>query len=91
MIAKITTHSLLFLTAIGLSVLACSKDNECETWEYYDECIPKTSTTFCTGPAMDYRTGKFCDDNLSGISPGSTKTIHEDTNARIVRHFTKKI
>lgn len=93
MIAKTTTHKLLFLTAILLSVLACSKDSSnCETWRFWDECVPKNSATYCTNPpAPNIVTTKLCGNSLDGVSVGASKVVNEDVNRKTVRHFLEKI
>lgn len=83
-------RTILLISIIFLAA-GCTKDQACQSWQYYDECQPKNSSTFCTGPNGDYRTGQFCGDDLDGVSAGASKTIHESADARIIRHFIKRM
>lgn len=82
----------IILLLLIISVYSCKKTSRCETWKFYDQCVPKNNLVIgCgTGP-INYLQGPFCGDDLTGISAGSTKIIHEDGDAKIVRHFIQKV
>jgi len=69
---------------------SCKKGPHCETWVYYDQCIPKSSTVpgCITGPLVSAR---FCDQDLNGVSEGASITLQEDADSKHVRHFVSKV
>lgn len=70
---------------------ACNKKGErCETWEFYNRCVPKTQGTVCVNNPPTTLTGTFCDEKLDGVYPGAEILIHEDADAKIYRHFVQK-
>ena len=80
----------IFTVFFILTLFSCKKGPHCETWIFYDQCIPKSSTIpGCgTGP---FESDRFCDENLTGVYPGASITIQEDADAKHVRHFVSKV
>ncbi|MGE5521246.1 MAG: hypothetical protein ACM3VS_15085 [Candidatus Dadabacteria bacterium] len=71
---------------------SCKKQEHCETWEFYQECVSKTSRPFCDTAAPRYiKQGTFCESALNGISAGARIMLQDDSTATLYMHFTKKI
>lgn len=71
-------------------IYSCRKEQACETWAYYDQCVPKSgSVQGCNSTSN--RTQSICGNALDGVFAGSVKTVHEDAYARIDRHYINRI
>jgi hypothetical protein len=81
-----------YLPLVLILFTACKKQEHCETWEFYQECVSKTSRPFCDTAAPIYtKQGTFCESALNGIAPGARIILQDDSTATLYMHFTKKI
>ena len=86
-----TAFVILLSGIFSLTLGSCYKTPrlQCETWEYYDECTPKSSIMQVCNREPN-TTALFCLDDMKGLAPGVTRTLFENADKVVVRHFVSK-